>query len=55
MGLGDLRWYTFNVADAAISCSILLLLLGALLPGRFGMERTSSSRGPGKPAEPLDA
>lgn len=25
-GLGDLRWYTFNVADAAISFAILLLL-----------------------------
>jgi len=55
MGIGDLRWYTFNVADAAITCSILLLLLGALLPTRFGMERMSTSRGPGEPAEPLDA
>lgn len=32
LGIGDLRWYTFNVADAAISCAILLLLLSALLP-----------------------
>jgi signal peptidase II len=25
-GIGDLRWYTFNVADAAISGSIVLLI-----------------------------
>ena len=31
-GVGDLRWYTFNVADAAISTSIVLLLLLALRP-----------------------
>jgi signal peptidase II len=31
-GIGDLRWYTFNVADAAISTSIVLLLLLALRP-----------------------
>jgi signal peptidase II len=34
LGIGDLRWYTFNVADAAISCAILLLLLSAVLPDR---------------------
>lgn len=32
MGLGGWRWYTYNVADAAISLSIVLLLLMALLP-----------------------
>jgi signal peptidase II len=32
LGIGDLRWYTFNVADAAISCALLLLLLSAFLP-----------------------
>ena len=31
-GIGNLRWYTFNVADAAISCAILMLLLLALCP-----------------------
>lgn len=54
LGIGDLRWYTFNVADAAISCSIVLLLLGALLPDRFRLERTKASRGPGGPAEPVE-
>ena len=32
IGIGDLRFYTFNVADTAISCAILLLLLSAFLP-----------------------
>jgi signal peptidase II len=32
-GLGDLRFYTFNVADSAISLSILLLIGLALFPG----------------------
>jgi signal peptidase II len=31
-GVGDVRWYTFNVADAAISTSIVLLLLLAIRP-----------------------
>jgi signal peptidase II len=31
-GLGDLRWYTFNVADAAISFSLLLLLAASIRP-----------------------
>lgn len=31
-GVGDLRWYTFNVADASISCAIVLFLLLALRP-----------------------
>jgi signal peptidase II len=34
MGIGDLRWYTFNVADAAISLSIVTLLLAAFLQSR---------------------
>ena len=31
-GIGDLRFYTFNVADSAISVAILLLILTAFLP-----------------------
>jgi signal peptidase II len=34
LGIGDVRWYTFNVADAAISCALVLLLLTAALPDR---------------------
>jgi signal peptidase II len=35
-GIGTWRWYTFNVADAAISCAIVLLVLLALRPGTDG-------------------
>jgi signal peptidase II len=31
-GLGDFRWYTFNVADAAISFAIVLLLAASVWP-----------------------
>ncbi len=34
LGLGGFRWYTFNVADSAISGAIVLLLLSAFLTGR---------------------
>jgi len=34
MGIGSWRFYTYNVADSAISASILLLLLMALVPRR---------------------
>jgi signal peptidase II len=32
IGIGNLRWYTFNVADAAISASIVLLVAVAIFP-----------------------
>ena len=53
-GIGDLRFYTFNVADSAITCAILLLLATAFLPGRFGLPpvdappATGRARGPGR-------
>jgi signal peptidase II len=31
-GIGDLRWYTFNVADMGISFSIVLLLAASIWP-----------------------
>jgi signal peptidase II len=31
-GIGNVRWYTFNVADAAISVAILLLFVAAIRP-----------------------
>ena len=31
-GIGTVRWYTFNVADAAISLAIVLLIVAALRP-----------------------
>jgi signal peptidase II len=36
IGIGDLRWYTFNVADAAISLSIVMLIGAALIPSLAG-------------------
>ena len=32
LGVGSLRWYTFNVADAAISTALVLLVVQALVP-----------------------
>jgi lipoprotein signal peptidase len=32
MGIGDLRFYTYNVADAAISAALVLLVLMAFWP-----------------------
>jgi signal peptidase II len=55
VGIGDLRFYTFNAADAAISCAILLLLLSAVLPGRFVPDRPDAKRAAVDPAEPVDA
>jgi signal peptidase II len=52
VGLGNVRFYTFNVADSAISLSILLLLVAALVPslveGRHG-----DASGVDAPPEPL--
>jgi signal peptidase II len=33
MGIGTIRFWTFNLGDSAITVAILLLLLIALLPG----------------------
>ena len=41
-GIGSLRWYTFNVADSAISLAIVLLLLVALRPTLAGDVRPAS-------------
>jgi signal peptidase II len=35
MGIGTWRWYTFNVADAAISTALLLLVVSALFGERL--------------------
>ena len=32
MGIGNIRFWTFNVADAAVSTAILLLIVMALFP-----------------------
>jgi signal peptidase II len=43
-GVGNVRWYTFNVADAAISTSIVLLLLLALRPAPRQTEPKQADR-----------
>ena len=35
IGIGDLRWYTFNVADSAISIALLLLFVMAVFGDRI--------------------
>ena len=35
MGIGDWRWYTFNVADAAISIALFLLIVMSVFGDRF--------------------
>ncbi|MDP8905417.1 MAG: signal peptidase II [Chloroflexota bacterium] len=35
VGIGDVRWYTFNVADAAISSALVLLVLITVLGDRL--------------------
>jgi signal peptidase II len=38
-GIGSLRWYTFNVADACVSGAIVLLLLMVVRPSLAGEAR----------------
>jgi len=33
IGIGDLRFYTFNIADSGISAAIVLLVVVAIVPG----------------------
>lgn len=44
-GIGDVRFYTFNVADAAISAAILLLILLAIRPSLAEPRPAASSAG----------
>ena len=53
VGLGTLRFYTFNVADSAISLSIVLLLAAALLPWLVDGRRSSSPPPAAAPAAPV--
>jgi len=38
-GIGSIRWYTFNVADAAISFAILFLIAAAIWPSLAGQQQ----------------
>ena len=44
LGIGSVRWYTFNVADAAISIAIVLLLAASIWPS---LSRRSGAPGRG--------
>lgn len=52
IGLGTLRFYTFNVADSAISLSILLLLLAAIRPSLVEGPKATGAPPPAGPAGP---
>jgi signal peptidase II len=43
-GIGTVRFYTFNVADSAISLSILLLIIAAIRPSLVDDETASSEK-----------
>ena len=48
MGIGSLRWYSFNVADAAVSIAIVLIAVVGLLGGwleRRGSKPPAAPRG----------
>jgi signal peptidase II len=47
-GLGDTRFYAFNVADAAISVGILLLIVAALFGDRLPGHRPASPSAAGQ-------
>ena len=53
MGIGSIRFYTFNVADMAISLSLLLLILLAIKPSLAGATPPPAESGGG--TEPPDA
>ena len=49
-GIGDWRFYTFNVADSAVTAAVLLLLLIAIVPG---LKRAGEEAPPeGAPSDP---
>ncbi|MDQ3127535.1 MAG: signal peptidase II [Chloroflexota bacterium] len=55
IGLGSLRFYTFNVADSAISLAILLLFIAAIRPSLVdGPARPSPASTPIDPASSAD-
>lgn len=53
-GIGSLRWYTFNVADASISFAILFLIAAALRPSLAG-ERGEPEQKPEQEPRPEHA
>jgi signal peptidase II len=54
-GIGTFRWYTFNVADAAISAAIVLLFLAAVRPALAEPSRNASPSADGEPDDVAEA
>jgi signal peptidase II len=52
LGIGSFRWYTFNVADAAISLSLVLLVLLAVRPSLAGTAEPKATAATAAPSEP---
>ena len=44
-GIGDLRWYTFNVADAGVSFAILLLIAASVWPRLVNPDHVAARSG----------
>jgi signal peptidase II len=51
LGIGGFRWYTFNVADAAISTAIVMLVAAAVFPSLAGLDEKPTEKSTGKPTE----
>jgi signal peptidase II len=51
LGIGTFRWYTFNVADAAISISLVMLILLAIKPSLAGSEAAPEKPAPPRPQQ----
>ena len=45
MGIGEWRWYTFHVADSAISIALLLLILLSVFGDRLTRRRVAQTAG----------
>lgn len=54
-GIGTLRWYTFNVADASISLAILLLVAATLRPSLMGPIPSAAAAAASQARSPDDA
>ena len=51
LGIGGFRWYTFNVADAAISTAIVMLVAAAIFPSLAGPDAKPAEKTAAKPTE----
>jgi len=57
-GIGNLRWYTFNVADSAISMALVLLLAASFVPAiarRAGLDGGEAAPAREAPDDPFAA